>query len=159
MSGLIDQATSILSQALDGLSSQAIGDLLEPGQHRHARLPGPDGRLRDGPEPGGPGHEIFGLVDRQLPPIPRPGHPPPLACSRTIRASTRPSRRAFPSSGATTSTTEWTSKENENLRNDGNTVDLKTEMTALTDTQIKYSAVSELLTAKFNQLYDVLGGH
>ena len=64
---------------------------------------------------------------------------------------------SFSSSGATTSTTESTT--NENLRNDGNTVDLETEMTALTETQIKYSAVAELLTDKFNQLYDVLGGH
>ena len=67
----------------------------------------------------------------------------------------RPS--SFSSSGATTSTTESTTDEN--LRNDGNTVDLETEMTALTETQIKYSAVAALLTDKFNQLYDVLGGH
>ena len=48
---------------------------------------------------------------------------------------------------------------NENLRNDQNKVDLETEMTALTETQIKYSADSRLITSKFSQLYDVLGGH
>jgi flagellar basal-body rod protein FlgB len=51
------------------------------------------------------------------------------------------------------------SAANENLRNDNNTVDLETEMTALTETQIQYSAVSRLITAKYSQLYDVLGGH
>ena len=48
---------------------------------------------------------------------------------------------------------------NENIRNDNNKVDLETEMTALTQTQIKYSADSRLITSKFAQLYDVLGGH
>ncbi len=47
----------------------------------------------------------------------------------------------------------------ENIRNDGNKVDLETEMTALTETQISYEADSHLITSKFSQLYDVLGGH
>ena len=47
---------------------------------------------------------------------------------------------------------------NENIRNDNNKVDLETEMTALTQTQIKYSADSRLITAKFAQLNNVLGG-
>ncbi len=46
----------------------------------------------------------------------------------------------------------------ENTRNDANKVDLETEMTALTETQISYEADSRLMTSKFNQLYDVLGG-
>ena len=46
----------------------------------------------------------------------------------------------------------------ENLRNDNNKVDLETEMTALTETQIKYSADSRLISSKFTQLYSVLGG-
>ncbi len=46
----------------------------------------------------------------------------------------------------------------ENTRNDGNQVDLETEMTALTQTQIQYSADSRLITGKFAQLYTVLGG-
>jgi hypothetical protein len=32
-------------------------------------------------------------------------------------------------------------------------------MTALTQTQIQYSADSRLITGKFAQLYTVLGGH
>jgi flagellar basal body rod protein FlgB len=47
----------------------------------------------------------------------------------------------------------------ENTRNDSNQVDLETEMTALTETQINYEADSRLITSKFAQLYDVLGGH
>ena len=46
----------------------------------------------------------------------------------------------------------------ENTRNDGNRVDLETEMTALTQTQIKYSAMSRLISGKFAQLSTVLGG-
>ena len=52
-----------------------------------------------------------------------------------------------------------TGTTNESIRNDSNTVDLETEMTALTETQIKYSADSRLLEGKFSQLYSVLGGH
>jgi len=48
---------------------------------------------------------------------------------------------------------------NETIRNDGNKVDLETEMTALSETQIKYEADSRLITGKFAQLYDALGGH
>jgi flagellar basal-body rod protein FlgB len=47
----------------------------------------------------------------------------------------------------------------ENARNDGNKVDLETEMTALTQTQLQYEAASRLITGKFAQLYTVLGGH
>jgi len=47
----------------------------------------------------------------------------------------------------------------ENTRNDNNKVDLETEMTALTETQINYEADSRLIASKFDQLYDVLGGH
>jgi len=47
----------------------------------------------------------------------------------------------------------------ETTRNDQNKVDLETEMTALSETQINYEADSRLITSKFAQLYDVLGGH
>jgi len=56
-------------------------------------------------------------------------------------------------SGATTTAVT------ENTRNDQNKVDLETEMTALSETQINYEADSRLITSKFAQLYDVLGGH
>jgi flagellar basal-body rod protein FlgB len=46
----------------------------------------------------------------------------------------------------------------ENTRNDSNKVDLETEMTALTQTQISYEADSRLIMSKFAQFTDVLGG-
>ncbi len=42
-----------------------------------------------------------------------------------------------------------------NLRNDGNTVDLESEMTALAETQLKYSAVSRLIAGKIGMVQDV----
>jgi flagellar basal-body rod protein FlgB len=48
----------------------------------------------------------------------------------------------------------------ESLRNDTNTVDLESEMTALAESQLKFSAVSTLLTGKLGMLRDVAsGGH
>jgi flagellar basal-body rod protein FlgB len=44
------------------------------------------------------------------------------------------------------------------LRNDGNTVDLESEMTALIDTQLRYGAVSELVTGKLGMLRTAIGG-
>ena len=46
------------------------------------------------------------------------------------------------------------------LRNDANTVDLESEMTALAESQLRFSAVSTLLTGKLGMLRDVAsGGH
>lgn len=41
-------------------------------------------------------------------------------------------------------------------RNDGNTVDLESEMTALVETQIRFGAVARLATAKISGLKDVI---
>jgi flagellar basal-body rod protein FlgB len=46
----------------------------------------------------------------------------------------------------------------ETTKNDENKVDLETEMTALSETQLNYEADSRLITSKFAQLYSVLGG-
>lgn len=45
-----------------------------------------------------------------------------------------------------------------NLRNDTNTVDLESEVTALAENQIKFAAVSRLLTGKLGMLRDVATG-
>ena len=42
-------------------------------------------------------------------------------------------------------------------RADGNTVSVDTEMTALAETQLKYAAVSRMLTGKLGMLKDVVG--
>jgi len=44
------------------------------------------------------------------------------------------------------------------LRNDGNTVDLESEMTALVETQIRFGAVSRLVTGRLGMLRDAIGG-
>ena len=44
------------------------------------------------------------------------------------------------------------------LRNDANTVDLESEMTALADTQLRFGAVSRLATARLGMLRDVASG-
>ena len=45
------------------------------------------------------------------------------------------------------------------LRNDDNAVDLESEMTALAQSQLSFSAVARLLTGKLDMLRDVAGGH
>ena len=45
------------------------------------------------------------------------------------------------------------------LRNDSNSVDLESEMTALAESQLKFSAVSRLITGKLGMLRDVAEGH
>ena len=44
------------------------------------------------------------------------------------------------------------------LRNDGNTVDLESEMTALIETQLRFQAVSRLTTGKLDMLRSAIGG-
>jgi flagellar basal-body rod protein FlgB len=156
MSGFIDPATSILEQALDGLASRQsaissnLANIDTPGYHaqtvdfetalrQEAQSMGSSSGGGAAPS-SGPSAEIAMLTNdpRQY-------------------SSVASSFSSTSSSGAPTGTTNGTT--NENLRNDGNTVDLETEMTALTETQIKFSAMSRLLTNKFDQLYTVLGGH
>lgn len=148
MSGLVDPATQVLGRALDGLS------------------------------------ERQSLISSNLANIDTPGYQPQSidfetalqqeiqAAAGSAAAATAPS--AGPSADVALRTTDprqiaslgglaaGPSAEPSSFagstRNDGNQVDLETEMTALTETQIKYSAVSELLTGKFSQLRSVLGG-
>jgi flagellar basal-body rod protein FlgB len=44
------------------------------------------------------------------------------------------------------------------LRNDGNRVDLDSEMTALAETQLRYSGVARLMTTRLDMLRDAAGG-
>jgi flagellar basal-body rod protein FlgB len=156
MSGLIDPTTSILEQALDGLTSRQsaissnLANIDTPGYQAQTvdfetalrsevQAMNWSGSSSDGSAApsGAPSADVAMLTND-------PRQYSSIATS-------------FSSSGGPAAATDSTT--NENLRNDGNTVDLETEMTALTETQIKYSAVSRLLTDKFSQLYDVLGGH
>jgi flagellar basal-body rod protein FlgB len=152
MSGLIDPTTSILEKALDGLTSRqsAISSNLA-----NIDTPGYQAQSVD----------FETALKREVEAMDSGsgsgfGSDPSAGPSADVAMKTSDARQysALTSSvtgpsGATSSTS------NENLRNDGNTVDLETEMTALTETQIKYTTVSRLITGKFTQLYDVLGGH
>jgi flagellar basal-body rod protein FlgB len=148
MSGMIDRTTSILTQALDGLTAQQS------------------------------------VISSNLANIDTPGYTPKAvdfetALQREVDAwSSDPgtvfASSASPSADVAMKTTDPrhysavgtvgngssadVSAVNENTRNDGNKVDLETEMTALTQTQIKYSANSRLIEGKFAQLTTVLGG-
>ena len=152
MSGLIDPTTSILEQALDGLTnrqaaiSSNLANIDTPGYHPatvdfETALQNEIAAMDFGSVTGRGTDPSAGPAADVAMKTSGPGQYSSIASSFT---------GGYGSSNGTT---------NENIRNDSNTVDLETEMTALTETQIKYSAVSRLITSKFSQLYDVLGGH
>jgi flagellar basal-body rod protein FlgB len=152
MSGLIDQSTSVLERALNGLSSRQsaisanLANIDTPGYA--AQTVDFETALRQ---------EVSSMESPFAPGYVAGPSTGPSADVAMLTSSPRQYSTVASSFGSTDGTTAGTA--NENLRNDANTVDLETEMTALTETQIKYSAVSKLITSKFSQLYDVLGGH
>jgi flagellar basal-body rod protein FlgB len=146
---MIDRTMSILSQALDGLTAQQsaissnLANIDTPNYTPHS-------------------------VDFQTTlkkEIASSGWSPanqtaPLAAPAADVAMEATDPRHYSSIGNTAGApSATTTAVTENTRNDSNTVDLETEMTALTETQINYEADSRLITSKFAQLYDVLGGH
>lgn len=149
MSGLIDPATAILSQALDGLTAQQsvisanLANIDTPNyvpqavdfqtalQNELAAM-GDSPNFAVGPSSGPSAELAMKTTD--------PRH---FSLAGTLGNGSAAAASAVA----------------ENTRNDGNKVDLETEMTALTETQIKYAADSRLITGKLSQLYDVLGGH
>jgi flagellar basal-body rod protein FlgB len=150
MSGLIDRTTLFLSRALDGLTARQgaisanLANIDTPG-YRPKSIDF-ETALRnelDWVSSGAPGNAL----------------PPSGGPSADVALKTTDSRHFAALADGSTGASYTTSTVNENLRNDTNTVDLETEMTALTETQIKYSANSRLISGKFAQLYDVLGGH
>ncbi len=151
MSGLIDPATSILEKALDGLTSRqsAISSNL-------ANIDTPGYRAQTVDFETALKHEVAAMESdwsQTARTVPSAGPSADSAMRTTDPRHFASVASSFAGvSGATGSSTD------ENLRNDGNTVDLETEMTALTETQIKFSAVSRLLTAKYSQIYTALGG-
>jgi flagellar basal-body rod protein FlgB len=149
VSGLMDPAMSVLTHALDGLTAQQqaissnLANIDTPGYQPmtvdfETALQNEVAAMSDAP-----GNAF----------APANGPAADVAMTRTD-----PRHFALADVSPIASTTS-TSGTNESIRNDGNKVDLETEMTALTETQIKYEADSRLITGKFSQLYDVLGGH
>ena len=151
MSGLIDPAMTVLSHALDGLSStQAtissnLANIDTPGYQPQTV----DFQTALQQEVAGM-YSGTGIV-AALPPSSGPAAN--VAMKRTD------ARHLSANSSSGMAVPNSASGVNESLRNDNNKVDLETEMTALTETQIKYEADARLLSGKFTQLYDVLGGH
>jgi flagellar basal-body rod protein FlgB len=149
MSGLIDPTMKILSQALDGLTStqSVISSNL-------ANIDTPNYQPQTVDFQTALQNEIASMGT-----VPGNVLPPSAGPSADVAMKTT-NPRHFSSLGSPDSGSAATSSGvNENIRNDGNKVDLETEMTALTETQIKYSADSRLIAGKFAQLYDALGGH
>src|ERR1035437_3452790 len=149
MSGLIDPTMKILSQALDGLTStqSVISSNL-------ANIDTPNYQPQTVDFQTALQNEIASMGTA-------PGNvlPPSAGPSADVSMKT-PNPRHFSSLGSPDSGSSVTSSGvNENIRNDGKKVDLETEMTPLSETQIKYSADSRLIAGKFAQLYDALGGH
>ena len=149
MSGLIDPTMTILSQALDGLTNQqaVISSNL-------ANIDTPNYQPQSVDFETALQNEyasMTGSADFGLPQTAGPA-------ANMAMETTDP--RHFSSVGTLNDgSTASVSGVNENIRNDGNKVDLETEMTSLTEAQIKYEANARLISGKFSQLYDVLGGH
>jgi flagellar basal-body rod protein FlgB len=149
MSGLIDPSMSILTQALDGLASkQAIIS------SNLANIDTPNYQPQTVDFETALQNEMATMTSS-------PGNalPPSAGPSADVAMETTDPRHFSTVGTLATGSTADVAATSENIRNDGNQVDLETEMTALTETQIKYEADSRLIAGKFNMLYDVLGGH
>ena len=148
MSGLIDPTMSILSQALDGLTSQqaVISSNL-------VNIDTPNYQPKAVDFQTALQNELAAQGSSTGTPL-----PPSAGPSADVAMETNDPRQYSSlgtlgdGSSASVSTTD------ENIRNDGNQVDLETEMTALTETQINYEADARLMSGKFTMLYDALGG-
>jgi flagellar basal-body rod protein FlgB len=149
MSGLVDRTTMILSQALDGLTARqsAISSNL-------ANIDTPNYTPQS--------VDFETALQRELASdssSPGVGLPPSKGPAADVSMEATDPRHFTSVGNLGDASSATVSAANENLRNDSNRVDLETEMTALTQTQIKYEADSRLISGKFAQLYDVLGGH
>jgi len=151
MSGLIDPTTTLLTHALDGLTdrqsviSANLANIDTPGYQPKALDFESALKTEYASMQGG------SPADMALPPSSG------VAANVALETTDRRHIQAISSSGG--SSTTVATGVNENIRNDGNKVDLETEMTALTQSQIQYEADSRLITGKFAQISDVLGGH
>jgi flagellar basal-body rod protein FlgB len=149
MSGLTDNTMSILGQALDGLTARqaAITSNL-------ANIDTPNYQPKAVDFETALAREVASMNSSSGTGLLASGEP-----SADVAMATSDPRHFSLSGSFGNASPVGVSTVSENTRNDENKVDLETEMTALTETQIKFSADSRLITAKFAQLYTVLGGH
>lgn len=148
MSGLIDRTTSILTQALDGLTAQQsvisanLANIDTPNYKPQAV--DFETALR---------REIAGWESS-----PGNAEPPSAGPSADVAMTTTDPRHYSAMGSLGNGSSASVSTVSENTRNDDNRVDLETEMTALTQVQIKFSANSRLINGKLAQITTVLGG-
>ena len=149
MSGLTDPTMAILGQALDGLTSRqsVISANL-------ANIDTPNYQPQSVDFETALAREVAAMGSS-----PGNGLPPSSGPSAELAMKTTDPRHFSSVGSAGNGSPASVTTVADNTRNDANKVDLETEMTALTKTQIQYSADSRLMTAKFAQLYTVLGGH
>jgi flagellar basal-body rod protein FlgB len=149
MSGFVDPTMSILTQALDGLTTRQ--SLISSNL---ANIDTPNY------QPQGVDFETT-LQNEIASANPSAGSalPPSSGPAADVAMETTDPRHMSAVGIASGTGSGSVSSFSENIRNDGNQVDLESEMTALTETQLKYEADSRFITGKFSQLYDVLGGH
>lgn len=149
MSGLVDATQGILGSALDGLTerqtliSSNLANIDTPGYA--PRAIDFETALR---------REVEAAVGQGPANATGPAGAPSAELALRTTDPRQIASLAAPSSAGGAAPTEFAGS----LRNDGNKVDLETELTALTQTQLKYEAVSRLMTGKFNQLETVIGG-
>ena len=149
MSGLTDSTMTILSHALDGLTTRQ--SLISSNL---ANIDTPNYQPQAVDFETALQNEIAAANGSS-----GAGLPPSSGPSADVAMKTTDPRQLSSIGGGSDSATASVSGFAENIRNDGNQVDLESEMTSLTKTQLMYEADSRFITSKFSQLYDVLGGH
>jgi flagellar basal-body rod protein FlgB len=152
---LVDQTQRILEQALDGLSRREsliasnLANIDTPG-YRSQSIDFESALRNEMASQGMVGGPTIGAASGGL-------LPPSSGPSAAIALRTTDPRHF---AGGTTGggSTPESQTLDASIRNDGNTVDLESEMTALVDTQLRFGAVSKLITGRLGMLRDVVGG-
>jgi len=154
MSLLEDGATRVLAGALNGLSARQsliasnIANIDTPGYAPQSIDFESALRAEIGTEAGGGASAAS-----------TPMNPPTLGMSAAVGLTRTDARHLAGEAPLPTGTGSAAGAFAGSLRNDSNSVDLESEMTALAESQLKFSAVSRLITGKLGMLRDVAEGH
>ena len=155
MSWLIDPTQRILEQALDGLSRREgliasnLANIDTPGYRSESIDFESTLRSELAGQAMGGGAATSGVAGGLLPPSTGP--------SAEIGLRTTDPRH-FTGGAVDFGSVPGSQTFDASLRNDGNTVDLESEMTALIETQLRFEAVSRLTTGKLDMLRSAIGG-
>ena len=175
MSWLVDPTQRILEQALDGLSERNaliasnLANIDTPGYQPQSidfesTLRAELGDAISGGANGAAGGGLAGgtiavVAAGQASAATVSGmNPPSFGPSASISLLQTDPRHLAGSATATDSAIASATPFAGSLRNDGNQVDLESEMTALVQNQLRFSAVSRLATGRLGLVNDVLGG-